>query len=348
MKLHPRSLALLILAVVSSPATADTVVLKNGRKVYGKVSDARSTAAVLVLEIDGQGSATLARSAVESVEKNSMMAPPAEPPAATTPVAAPNRIPARPIPVVLRTDAAAKPVAAVVAPPEGPRTVRTTHRVVLKNGAKLMGSVAQGAASDPLKIEIPTLGWTLIPRSRIAVIEEAEAEMKIEEDVPAAETPGSTKPTTVPAPGKEPEKTEQARAVKQPLDLEVRALIEENIRELTRWRSRNRVRAENALVALGPDALPFLDGIARDPFELTRRAAMRIVRAIGDPAGLPMAIDALLDDDDFVREEAAEAVRRIARRDFGYNAHAPKGRRLDAHRRALQWWEDELRSSEGR
>ncbi len=348
MKLHPCSLTLLVLAIGSSPVAADTVLLKNGRKIYGKVSEARSTDAVLVLEFDGQGSATLSRSAVQSFEKNSLIAPPAEPTAAPAPAAAPVAVPSRPVPVVLRTDAAAKPATAAAEPVQGTRTVRTTHRVVLKNGGKLMGSVAPGAESDPLKIEIPTMGWTLIPRSRIASVEEAAAELKIEEEPPAAEAPAAGVQPATTGEGTQAAKTEPSTAAKNPLAPEVRALIEENVRELTRWRTRNRVRAENALIALGADALPFLDGVARDPFELTRRAVMRIVRAIGDPIGLPMAIDSLLDEDEFVRNEAAEAVRRIARRDFGYNAYAPEPRRLAAHRRVLQWWEEELGAKEGR
>ena len=70
MKPLPFRPTFLVLTFIASPLAADTVLLKNGRKIYGKVSDARSNETVLVLEIDGQGSATLARGRVESIEKN--------------------------------------------------------------------------------------------------------------------------------------------------------------------------------------------------------------------------------------------------------------------------------------
>jgi HEAT repeat protein len=93
-------------------------------------------------------------------------------------------------------------------------------------------------------------------------------------------------------------------------------------------------------VSQGPVVMPFLAQVARDPFELTRRAVARIIRDIGHPSGIPIAIDLLMDDDSFARETAAEALRSITGTDLGYQPYASHESRYKAQQRWRQWWEE--------
>lgn len=115
-------------------------------------------------------------------------------------------------------------------------------------------------------------------------------------------------------------------------------------RELKRWRARNRVRAENHLRRAGIEALPYLEEASLHPFELTRRAALRLIRDLGDPRAIPMALSALEDEDRWVRHHAAEALHRMLAPHVGYDAEwAPERRRWaeDKFHKAWETWVDE-------
>ena len=222
----------------------------------------------------------------------------------------------------------------------GARQIKTTHIVRLKNGKLLRGDVAAGPEDAPLELAIDRIGRILIPRSRIQSVERADGEFIIpapEEEVPAPQEPEATE-----APALEPETGKSVPAAgalqPRPLGAELKTQITTAVEELARWRSRNRVRAENHLRAIGPPAIPFLRGAAADPFELTRRAALRIVRDVADPEGIPIAIGALLDSDDMVRETALEALQTMTREDLGYNPYDTPRRRLSAYGRWQDWW----------
>ena len=99
--------------------------------------------------------------------------------------------------------------------------------------------------------------------------------------------------------------------------------MENFVAELGRQRNTNRVRAENALRGFGHHALPFVAKAASHPFELTRRAAQRIIRDAKDVRGAPLAIEALTDQDYFVRVHAHEALQGILHEaKISYNAKA--------------------------
>jgi hypothetical protein len=280
-------------------------VYYGGGTIYGMKSP-KSDDKVLVLAIPGAGEIRVPRSAVERI----------------TPVAP------------LGDTAAAVPAAA------GSQSIRTTHVIQLKNGQVIRGSVVPGPENEPLKVDINTLGRITIPRSRIAKVEESPGEIRL----PSAEPP---EPPAAEPTGPPPAAGE-TKAVPPPpaplaVDPELRKEIEEQINNLTRWRARNRTSAESRLVTLGAPAVPYLRSLARDPFELTRRSVMRIVRDVADPVGIPLAIEGLLDEDGNVRELAAEALRKITGLDLGYRPYDPVPRRLDAYRRWRQWLEDEPR-----
>jgi HEAT repeat protein len=103
------------------------------------------------------------------------------------------------------------------------------------------------------------------------------------------------------------------------------AEIEQLVRELARQRHQNRTRAESKLRALGAEAVPFLEPALRHPFNLARRAAMRLARDGGGEDAVLFAIDALTDEDIFVRQFAAETLARHGGGPaIGYNARGPE------------------------
>ncbi len=223
---------------------------------------------------------------------------------------------------------------AAVPAASGATAIRTTHVVHLKNGQMIRGSVVPGPEDEPLKLDINAWGRISISRNRIAKVEESPGEIRFPAPEPAE--PPSVEPPTPPAP-------EEARptAIAPPVSPELKAEIEEYVFNITRWRHRDRTWAESRLVAIGPPAIPYLRPIIHDPFNLARRAGVRIIRDVGDPAGIPLAIEGLLDEDDFVRETAAEALRKITGLDLGYRPYDRLERRLEAYRRWRAWWEEE-------
>lgn len=69
--------------------------------------------------------------------------------------------------------------------------------------------------------------------------------------------------------------------------------------------------AGQALVELGPEAVPELEAIARHPNWRLRRTAVALLGLVGDSRDSPMAVDALEDPSADVRAAAAGALRRI-------------------------------------
>jgi hypothetical protein len=281
------------------------------RPIYG-IESPESTDKVLVLGFPGGGQIRVPREAVDRVVPVETLLAPQAPARAESPAG---------------------------------RTIKTTHLVVLANGQKIRGNLASKPDENPVKIDLPGIGWLTIPRARVSKVEESAGEIAIPESPPepppqASKTEGDQKPET---PGTEGSTTPPAPEVVR-VPPEIRAEIEEAVYDLTRWRSRDRVRAERRLVDIGAVAIPFIQAVAHDPFDLTRRAAMRIVRDIGSQDGIPIAIEGLLDEDRFVRETAAEALRRMTGLDLGYRPDASVERRLESYRRWVAWWEDRARS----
>jgi HEAT repeat protein len=382
------SVLVLILAALHAPLRGDSIYLRSGYRLDGKVAEDRSTKERVVLDVDSVGSVTIDRSQVLAVEKNDRLAIRPEKPAPEgqlaraafpglvavhlkkghgyygsgpiygipsgesndvvlvltipglgeikVPKAAVDRLePVEPL------GASAGPAPAAL----GPRSIRTTHMVKLKNGSRIPGTLVQSPQNEPLKLDVGSIGRLYIPRDQVADLQdftsviqlppETEPE-KAESTAPPAAQPGAP-PAAQPGVTPPPPAAAGGAPEAAPISPSLRSEIEEELYELTRWRTRNRVRAENNLVRIGPAAIPFLARVIHDPFELTRRAVARIVRDIGDPSGIPLLIDALLDEDGYVREISADALRRMTRRDFGYTPYAPLPRRLEAQRQWREW-----------
>jgi hypothetical protein len=220
---------------------------------------------------------------------------------------------------------------------DGGATITTTHVVHLRDGTKIQGTVV--AENDEVVVlTLGAMGRILIPRWRVTKIDriegtyrlppppppaapaepiEGEEEDAPEEPAPAAEAAASSEPALPPTPSG--------------LDLspEAKRFISEQVFLLTRQRSDKRVRAENKLREIGPVVVPYLRAALEFDFELTRRAAMRVLRDVGSADAVPLAIEALTDSDYYVRLHAVQTLQRVLGEDVTFSPRAP------AHARRL-------------
>lgn len=383
---------LLIAVIVASPSVwADSVHLKNGYILHGKINDTKSDETHLVLDYEKLGFLRIGRDRVLKTEKNnrtglSPVGPVVAQPAVSQklvkvqlrqgvltgdhdpsaelvghlknapddkyklleiPQVGTMRIPQVAIANVqpYTPEVATAPVAASAS------SIPTTHRVILKNGYKLLGNVVPGSDSEPLVLKIGSLGRLLLPRDRIEKIEKSAGKLDLP---PAAETTqadatetSDSEATPAVETGEGTAKVEPAAGTADTAELmEIDPALEDAILtqlyDLGRWRSRDRVRAESHLRDIGQPAIPYLYEISRHPFELTRRAVMRLVRDIGDPAGIPLAIEALVDEDRWVRSLADEALRSLLSVDLVYNPRGNVRSRLDGQKRWREYYENLL------
>lgn len=231
------------------------------------------------------------------------------------------------------------------------RAIPTSHLVELKNGRRIRGSVRAGEAVGTVVVDIGTLGRLFIDRKRIEKIDEVQGEFELPPPAPTGPTPEPPAPETgdgqaqaaEPVDAKQPATVDVVHEIDPRLEEEIYELVY----ELNRERTRNRVRAESKLRELGPVVVPYLGAAVHSPFDLTRRAALRIIRDVGNPDGLPLVIEALTDQDVFVRRHAFEALRRLWTGDLPYTSAAAaaraSGRRLrEFQQRIEQRYEEAL------
>ncbi len=223
--LIPAGLALLCWsASAPGPASADGVLLKNGRRVEGKVIDNRQTTGNVVVEIGTAGRMTFRGSQVEKIEAGEVKeaasreyvsvtmskeadyyggktfdgAVSAESDDRTLVLDLPGgkvRIPKAGIAKTVKAEAPAAPRA--TANPEEARTIQTTHRVELVNGRKLQGNLLSTPESEPVKLQVNGLGVLTIPRKSIAPdgIKEAAGSITIPAQPKEAPPPAVKEPT---------------------------------------------------------------------------------------------------------------------------------------------------------
>lgn len=396
---QPLHFSTLFFCVLLAPGAlrSDTVHLKNGYRINGKVDSQASSDTEYVVRIGDSGLIRLARDRVDRIEQNSLDTVSSESPGASAVPAAGGEMVTvtlrdstffgsrlhkeRPGPVppglvageadprarggisgirvpttdqkhyVLRIPGAGtlrlpreliereepyRPPSGDLAPVaarEG--VIPTTHLVYLKNGKRLQGNIVPGEQSAPLILELGSLGRLFIDRSTIAKIEAVRGEYKLPPPAPA-----EPQVPVGPPPAQESRKEEKATEAQPEVGMlevspEERAQIMMLLYELTRQRSQNRVRAENALRRLGAKAIPFLDLVRDHPFNLTRRAVMRLVRDARSMEGLPFAIDAMTDPDSFVREHASEALDVLTDGDVSFQPNASPAARRRAQKQLL-------------
>ena len=299
------------------------VELEKGKAFYGngsyfgRISPA-STDRELVLEVPGAGTIHIPRAAVQSIAQ----------------VADAD---ASLVPVVATSDDNASRT----------RVIETTHTVYLRNGRKLNGTVMTTAQSEPLKLRVGNLGVMILKRADILRIEEEPGLIQLRGSQSATDATtndsgmngagtgnagagDATDLETLKAQLKEEilrELLEQMietkldvmlqaervgrREALSPLSGDELLEVQDAVRELGRNRTRNRVRAERTLTSYGESVLTYLRPAVHHPFNLTRRAAQRVVRDIGSREGALLAMDGLVDADRDVRQIAIESLRKI-------------------------------------
>jgi len=144
----------------------------------------------------------------------------------------------------------------------------------------------------------------------------------------------------------EPEKAKEASGrhyfkKEDVTDPELRKKIEGLVYDLKRQRRRYRVRAERKLIAIGEPVVPFLLDVSKHENHLVRMAVLRIFKKVGNEAVIPVTIDRLEDENTFVRQHAAEVLREITGRNFGFRASASPRRRKKAVLAWRKWYDDE-------
>lgn len=123
---------------------------------------------------------------------------------------------------------------------------------------------------------------------------------------------------------------------------ELQERIEELVEELQRHKARRRVRAERHLKAIGKPSVRYLLPLAKHEQELTRVAVLRLFYAFGDERVVQACIDALVDSNEYVREYADKALKRITGEEFRYAPFGSPRRREQGQKKWASWWRKEL------
>jgi HEAT repeat protein len=283
------------------PALGDTVFLKNGAWIDGKVTLKTNT--FVELQIGTIGKIQLPVEDIHSIEKNA------------------------------RTG---RDSATPYVEPKGP------SELLAKDKEK---KAAEKKAADK-KPEAKDAKAAVKPREKPAVEEKkkpepaAKAEEKSDGD-DSGEKAGEEK-----AGGHDAAKAGEDSPAGKSIDPDLKKRIQDLIADLSREKSRNRVQAERHLEAIGPPAIPFLLPLARSENELVRTAVMRLFHSFGDQQVIDAAIQGLLDENEYVRDFANKALKRITGEDFGYQSGAFPKRREIAYQKWVKWWEAEKKTME--
>ena len=138
----------------------------------------------------------------------------------------------------------------------------------------------------------------------------------------------------------------EGKAEDPTLDPQLKARIEELVRDLERQKPQLRTRAEVHLKAIGAPAVPFLTPLAKSANDLTRVAVFRLLSEFGDERAVDACIEALSDPNEYVRDFANRTLERVTQKSFGYVAQASPRRRETAQQKWKKWWEEEKRELE--
>lgn len=128
------------------------------------------------------------------------------------------------------------------------------------------------------------------------------------------------------------------------IDPELKSKIEQLVLDIQRQKAQYRVRAERQLKSIGAPVVPFVVPLCRNASELTRIAAFRILEEVGDDRAIEACLDGLSDSNEYARDYANKALRRITGQDFGFVAVAAPRRREFAEAKWREWWEREKKS----
>ncbi|MFQ5654603.1 MAG: HEAT repeat domain-containing protein [Planctomycetota bacterium] len=222
--------------------------------------------------------------------------------------------------------------------------------IYLRNGSSIDG-VVLGTHEGYMILQIGNLGRMEIPQKEILTVEKNARTGYVD---PERGTRSGANPLDRKKEGKDKGKGDSS-GVRRPgrdegdgeaqplirLDAELEKKIKAWIYDLTRQRSRDRVRAERRLTEIGSPVIPMLLPIAMHPSDSTRLAVFRIFKKKGDMQVVPACLDALQDQSRFVRKLAWETLRRLSGRryPFPWDDSSTERQREDAGKRWHAWWE---------
>ena len=127
------------------------------------------------------------------------------------------------------------------------------------------------------------------------------------------------------------------------LDPQLQNEIDSWVTQLRGQNSKQRIRAEQNLREVGAPVVPFLLPLAQDSAVLVRIATFRILAELADERVVEVAIEALLDENEYVRGYADKALRRATNESFGYRARAHPARRRMSQTKWRKWWAETKR-----
>jgi sRNA-binding regulator protein Hfq len=241
---------------------ADTVHLKNGRQIEGRITDNRQTSGEVIVEIGTVGRVILRASEVDKVQKGEVgevlqrervavkipggeyynlttstvegaLSAKSDETAVVLDVAdgLEVRIPRGNGVEVKKIETAAEPKpAAAIVEEGGKKKIRTTHAVYLKNGRKLQGSLVPTAETEPVKLDIGAMGRMTIARDKIATdgIKAEPGAIDIPEEPQAPAAPPAGQPQATPQPAAPQTQEEMRRQMREEI---LRELLDQMIEE---------------------------------------------------------------------------------------------------------------------
>lgn len=252
------------------------------------------------------------------------------------------------------------PTIAALALVVGAPSPAAADTVYLRNGNWIHG-VVRWKTDDLIRIEIGELGHLEIPADQIYEIEENDrtgsgyalsdewtddiggsarlpAPSALKEIRPAE----PVEPATGDEPGRDGEEPRDAATRDEPpIDPQLRERIEKHVYDLQRQKSRHRVRAERHLKSIGEPALPFLLPLVSHTHDIVRIAVFRIFHAIGDESVIDACIEALADENLWVRDYAERTLRRLTNRYLGAVRNADRATCERVRQRWREWWTEE-------
>ncbi len=238
MRLAPLGLPGLLLFLFLSPGYADTVFLKNGRTIHGKVVEDPEAPGTVVIEFGDSGRLLLPAIEVIRIESSIDAAEPGQPappqvsvilrggsmlrgqqlsdPGAAQLVLALQGGGTLRIPMVEVTE-----VQALETPPEQPqemdqaRIVKTTYVVHLIGERIIPGILLESSPSQPLKLQIGDFGVLSIPRERVVRVEKVE--LLPPTPTPTAQAPAQEVPLAETHPAEAPEADPEVTQPEEPV-----------------------------------------------------------------------------------------------------------------------------------
>jgi hypothetical protein len=214
--------------------------------------------------------------------------------------------------------------------------------IVLKNGGRLYGKIIKEDDKE-ITIELPNKGEIIVPRKQVMSIQRDErtgpkipppSESPLMPAQPEKKKPqeGTEKKEEAAKPAPKEEKEEE-------LDPELKQRIDTLVHQLGRNKSGFRSNARAELAKIGKPAVPALIKALESGNTWRGGGAAQVLGNIGDERATEPLIAQLRDTDRHVRKHMIEALRKIAKQNFGYDPEADASARDTAVKKWEEWWQ---------